>query len=173
MRVNIAYRVTHLYVNEIYAGDGRHAKILVSWIETYIFIMGVIIHARLFGALRENVLYSHEITYTGHYEKSLLRDNDSRCNLQQALYVYVHFERAFSVSLYVHRCTCMDTIVTVYNLLVVTVREERLPYALNVWKWQIETSRKQNYTTAEDVSITSIRIRWERRITKSPYYKLN
>ena len=43
MRVNTAYRVTHLYANGIYACDELHAMNLVSWIETFIFIRGVII----------------------------------------------------------------------------------------------------------------------------------
>ena len=34
---------TRLYANGIYACDKRHALILVSWIETFIFITGVII----------------------------------------------------------------------------------------------------------------------------------
>ena len=42
-RVNTAYRVTHLYANEIYARDERHAIILISWIKISIFITGVII----------------------------------------------------------------------------------------------------------------------------------
>ena len=87
-RVNIAYRVTHLYANEISARDGRHSKILVSWIETFIFMMGVIIHARLFGVLREKARYAHDITYAGHYEKSLLRDNDSRCYLPKMKIIF-------------------------------------------------------------------------------------
>ena len=32
---------------------------------------------------RENTLHAHDITYAGHYEKSLLRDNDSRCYLRK------------------------------------------------------------------------------------------
>ena len=42
-RVNTAYRVTHLYANGIHARDEFHAMNLVSWIETFIFIRGVII----------------------------------------------------------------------------------------------------------------------------------
>ena len=34
MRVNNAYRVTHLYANGIYARDERHAIKLVSWIDS-------------------------------------------------------------------------------------------------------------------------------------------
>ena len=37
------YCVTHLYANKIYVRDERHAMILVSWIETFIFMRGVII----------------------------------------------------------------------------------------------------------------------------------
>ena len=44
--VNTAYRVTHLYANEIYTRHERHAMILVSWIETFIFIRGVIIQMK-------------------------------------------------------------------------------------------------------------------------------
>ena len=33
-------------------------------------------YARLFGVLRENALCAHDIKYAGHYEKSLLHDND-------------------------------------------------------------------------------------------------
>ena len=40
-------------------------------------------YARLFGVLRENALCAHDITYAGHYERSLLRDNDSRCYLRK------------------------------------------------------------------------------------------
>ena len=40
-------------------------------------------------------------------------------------------------------------------------------------KWRIETSRKQNYTTTDDVSTPSIRVRCGRRITKSPYHLCN
>ena len=40
------YRVTHLYANEIYACDKRHAMNLVSWIETFIFIRVVIIQMK-------------------------------------------------------------------------------------------------------------------------------
>ena len=41
-----AYRVMHLYANEIYACDKRHAMILVSWIKTFIFIRGAIIQMK-------------------------------------------------------------------------------------------------------------------------------
>ena len=41
--MNTTYCVTHLYANEIYVPDERHAMILVSWIEIFIFIRGVII----------------------------------------------------------------------------------------------------------------------------------
>ena len=37
----------------------------------------------LFGILRENVLCAHEITYAGHYEKSLCSDNDPHCYLRE------------------------------------------------------------------------------------------
>ena len=37
-------------------------------------------YSRLFGVERENTLSAHDITYAGHYQKSLLR-NDSRCYL--------------------------------------------------------------------------------------------
>ena len=37
------YRMTYLYANGIYARDELHAMNLVSWIETFIFIKGVII----------------------------------------------------------------------------------------------------------------------------------
>ena len=33
--------------------------------------------------LRENALCAHDIMYAGHYERSLLRDNDSRCYLRK------------------------------------------------------------------------------------------
>ena len=36
---------------------------------------------RLFAVLRENTLGAHDITYAGHYEKSLCSDNDLRCHL--------------------------------------------------------------------------------------------
>ena len=45
-RVNTAYRTTHLYANEIYGRDERHAMNLVSWIETFIVIRSVIIHMK-------------------------------------------------------------------------------------------------------------------------------
>ena len=45
--------------------------------------MCVVWYARLFGILRENALCAHDITYAGHYEKSLLRDNDSRYYLRK------------------------------------------------------------------------------------------
>ena len=35
-------------------------------------------YARLFGILRENALSAHDITYAGHYEKSLCSKNDTR-----------------------------------------------------------------------------------------------
>ena len=35
--------VSHLYANKIYVCDDRNLMILVSWIETFIFIRGVII----------------------------------------------------------------------------------------------------------------------------------
>ena len=35
-----------LYTNETYARDEQHAMILVSWIETLIFIRGVIIQMK-------------------------------------------------------------------------------------------------------------------------------
>ena len=37
-----AYRVTHLYANGIHARDESHVINLVFWIETFIFIRGVI-----------------------------------------------------------------------------------------------------------------------------------
>ena len=37
IRVNTANRVTRLHANGIYARDERHAMILVSWTETFIF----------------------------------------------------------------------------------------------------------------------------------------
>ena len=40
---NTVYRVKRLYANRIYERDERHAIILVSWIETFIFMRGVII----------------------------------------------------------------------------------------------------------------------------------
>ena len=43
LHVNTAFCVTHLYTNEIYARDERHAKILVSWSS---FIRGVIIQMK-------------------------------------------------------------------------------------------------------------------------------
>ena len=46
MPMNTAYPVMHLYANGIYAHDERHARILVSWIETSIFIRGVIIQMK-------------------------------------------------------------------------------------------------------------------------------
>ena len=46
MRVKTAYRVTHLYANEIYARDKCHAMILDSWIEAFIFTRGVIIQMK-------------------------------------------------------------------------------------------------------------------------------
>ena len=33
-------------------------------------------YTRLFGVLEKNALGAHDITYTGHYEKSLCSDND-------------------------------------------------------------------------------------------------
>ena len=41
--VNTVYRVTRMYANGIYTRDERHAMILISWIETFSFIRGVII----------------------------------------------------------------------------------------------------------------------------------
>ena len=46
MRVNTVFCMTNLYANKIYACDERHAMILVSWIETFIFIRGVIIQMK-------------------------------------------------------------------------------------------------------------------------------
>ena len=46
MHVNTAYCVMHRYTNRIYTRDGCHAKILVSWIETFIFKRGVIIQMK-------------------------------------------------------------------------------------------------------------------------------
>ena len=43
----------------------------------------VVWYARLFGVLTENALCAHDITYAGHYEKSLLRVYDSRCCLRK------------------------------------------------------------------------------------------
>ena len=45
-RVNTAYRMTHLYANEIYGRDEHYAMILVSWIEIFNFIRGVIIEMK-------------------------------------------------------------------------------------------------------------------------------
>ena len=39
--------------------------------------------ACLFGVLKENALCARDITYVGHYEKSLLCDNDSHCYLHE------------------------------------------------------------------------------------------
>ena len=44
--MNTAYRMTHLYANEIYGRDECHPMILVSWIETFIFMRGVIIQMK-------------------------------------------------------------------------------------------------------------------------------
>ena len=44
--VNTAYLVTHLYANGIYARFERHAMILFSLIETFIFIRGIIIQMK-------------------------------------------------------------------------------------------------------------------------------
>ena len=38
--------MTHLYTNGIDASDEGHAMILVSWIEIFIFIRGVIIQMK-------------------------------------------------------------------------------------------------------------------------------
>ena len=37
-------------------------------------------YAHLFGVLRENALGAHDITNSGHYEKSLCSDNDPCCH---------------------------------------------------------------------------------------------
>ena len=39
----------------------------------------VVQYAGLCGVLRENALGAHDITYAGHYEKSLCSDNDPCC----------------------------------------------------------------------------------------------
>ena len=36
----------HMYANEIYARDERHTMILISWIETFIFIRDLIIQMK-------------------------------------------------------------------------------------------------------------------------------
>ena len=41
--------------------------------------MCVVWYVCLFGVLRENALCAHDITYAGHYEKSLCSDNDPCC----------------------------------------------------------------------------------------------
>ena len=41
--IHTTYHMTRLYANGINARDERHAKILVSWVKTFIFIRGVII----------------------------------------------------------------------------------------------------------------------------------
>ena len=43
----------------------------------------VVWYVSLFSILRQNALCAHDITYAGHYEKSLLRDNDSCCYLHK------------------------------------------------------------------------------------------
>ena len=43
VQVKTAYRVTRLYANEIYACEESHAMILISWIETFVFVRDVII----------------------------------------------------------------------------------------------------------------------------------
>ena len=40
-------------------------------------------YTRLFGFLSESALCAHDIMYVGHYKKSLLGDNDSRCYLRK------------------------------------------------------------------------------------------
>ena len=40
-------------------------------------------NARLFGVLRENALGAYDITYAGHYEKSLSSYHDSRCHFRK------------------------------------------------------------------------------------------
>ena len=45
-RVNTVYRVTHLYADRIYARDECHVMVFFSWIETIIFIRGVIIQMK-------------------------------------------------------------------------------------------------------------------------------
>ena len=40
----------------------------------------VVQYTCLFGVLRENALGAHDISYAGHYEKSLCSDNDLRCH---------------------------------------------------------------------------------------------
>ena len=47
IRVNTECRMTHLFTNRICTCDERHVMILVSWIETFIFIRGVIIQMML------------------------------------------------------------------------------------------------------------------------------
>ena len=39
----------------------------------------MVCYMHLFGILRENALCAHDITYVGHYEKSLCSDNDPPC----------------------------------------------------------------------------------------------
>ena len=40
------HRIMHLYANKIYAREEHHAMILVSWIETFICISGLIIQMK-------------------------------------------------------------------------------------------------------------------------------
>ena len=69
-------------------------------------------YASLFCVLRENALCAHDITYVGHYEKSLLRDDDS-CNylrkmkiissdwialLRRLLIIYIYSNSKFKVT---------------------------------------------------------------------------
>ena len=44
--LNTSYHMMHLYANGIYTRDERHTMNLVSWIETFIFIRGVIIQMK-------------------------------------------------------------------------------------------------------------------------------
>ena len=40
------YRVMHPYANEIYPSDKHYPMVLESWIETFIFVRGVIIQMK-------------------------------------------------------------------------------------------------------------------------------
>ena len=45
--------------------------------------MCMVQYAYLFGLLREKALGANDITYAGHYEKSLSSDNDLPCHLRK------------------------------------------------------------------------------------------
>ena len=93
--VNTAYRVTHLYANEIYARDERYAMILVSWIEGFHDAVGTPCALRADAMLDFFFFFLRGAVYTKKPE------NDNKICFNFLLILFEHVKLAVSEYIFI------------------------------------------------------------------------